>query len=440
MADPRKQLRKLLSAACDGELGEASCLEIERLLTEHPELAADYAEYVATESLIEHSCGLSVYDADGRETVGSPRDHLADTASVASTPTRRPLARTERSRMNPLWAVAALALFTTAGAIAWWSRPAVATVVAANDARLSDGAELSLGQGLGVDWVDLKRGSIRLALRDGAMASIEAPARFRVRADNAAELGSGAIRMHVPESAHGFRLVSEAATIVDLGTGFRAVADGAGRLSAHVTEGSVRVEPTLGESVALTAGQIASTTDGGGFRVAGRARTAPRTNGQLEFLAEHPKSLGYDAFVHDGFAYAFLESHAVRLPYDLRLDIAETGRHRKLSGGARSLPAGTVVDCYLLHCAPKSPRHEVNGSIRFGGEVLGVLCRDDRLNATNELLGAGWTLLCQHPERGAESAPDPNSDEITISADRRRLSASFRTMSIDQVRVLVASE
>lgn len=444
---PRDQLRKLLSAACDEKADAPLQSAIESLLEQHPELVADYVAYLVTEAQLEQTCGLTVFEGDGRgvwessnrpSLTGLPTETAPVPLGKKSTPKRSLGGQlAERITRHPSWILAALLLATVTGAITLLVQEPLATVVAASETRLEGGQELEAGQSLGNDWMVLERGSLRLALRDGAMVSIEAPARFRPQHDNRAELAYGAVSVHVPEKAQGFALANRLGTIVDLGTGYRAVAIDQGPLSVHVTQGSVRIESLAGERLDMAVGEVAMVRSDG--LLAPTSLRAPIVKGNLRFLADHPDSLGYDAFMQDGVAFAFLESHAVRLRHDLRVDLSAPGRHAKLSGG-KSIPAGSTVDCYLIHCAPTSERHEVRGSIRFDGEILGVLCNDDRLNATNATLGTNWTLTCEHPERGAESAPDPNSDLITLSADRRQMAVYFRTMSIDQIRVLVASK
>lgn len=433
IASEQDRLRQLLSDCCDNGWDSVRAGEIEKLLTQTPELVEDYTNYLVNESLVEQACGLTVFDVEGRGA-----GNVAAEVGLGGKPIRVPWAM--RIVRHPSWAVAALVLATVTLSLAIWAKQPLATVIAAIDARLANGSEVRLGEDMGEAWIDLEHGSVHLALREGAMVAIQAPARFRAVDGNVAELRRGAISVHVPASAHGFTVLNRVARIIDLGTGYRAVADLDGTLSVHVTQGSVRVDPVQGEAISLEAGGIVAVPNGSGPRTIDATRQRPRFGGQFRFSDEHPESLGYGAFVNNGVAHAFLESHAVRLQDDLRVDLFDAGRHRDFQPQRKAIGAGTVIDCYLIHCAPQQRRHEVKGSIRFTNKIVGVLCNDDRLNATNEVLGTGWTLACQHAERGVESAPDPNSDTITISADRRRLTAHFRTMSIDQLRVLVASE
>lgn len=435
----RNQLRQLLSAGQDGELSASDQEKISQLLEQDLALVQDYVDFVANESLIEQSCGLSFRDDNDNaphlpiaaaERAGDSNFGVAE-VSGGSTWFHRLIS-------HPVWALAAVLLVAVTIGLGWLTKSPTSTVIVASDAQLADGQELRAGRSLGDRWINLQRGSIRIAFQDGAMASIESPARFRVLDGNSAELAHGAVTCHVPDSAHGFVVASHSNRIVDLGTGFRAVAATDGSLSVHVTQGVVRIDPSTGESLRLPAGQLAEVTSDGQATIVSESLQQPIVAGQFRFREEHPKTLGYDDFVHDDVAYVFLESHAVRTPHDLRLDLAEAGSHTSFLGSPRIIPEGTMVDCYLIHCAPQRKRHEVKGSVTFPGEILGLLTNDDRLNATNELLGAQWTLACQHPERGIESLPDVNSDRLKISRDRRTLSGYFRTMSIDQVRVLVA--
>lgn len=458
-SDQRRKLRELLSAVCDEGPRSETIDQIERLLGQHPHLVAEYADFVTTESLIESSCGLTFLDAVGQTATlpeegpveaeqpkkpidAAPRD-IAATPSRLSNLTRSVQEASRRTASFALqhggWVLAACLLIALTGGVAWWTTPPIATVVSTHEATVTGAQGIMPGDTLDDEWYELESGSLRLAMRNGVMASIDAPARFRPRGDNAAELKYGTARLHVPDAGHGFRLIGRSATLVDLGTGFSVAAGLEGGLSVHVTQGKIRVEPAADAATDLEAGRLAEVDPAGSVSDAS-AKLQPKTFGQMRFINEHPESLRLGHYRQDSAISVFLESHAIRLPHNLRLDNSKTGVHTRHGDSRASLKAGTMVHCYLLHSSPKSERHEARGKVRFNGRIVGVLCEDDRLNATNELLGARWTLACDHPERGAESAPDPNFDLIAISPDRRELSAHFRTMSIDQVRVLVEAE
>ncbi|MGL4513755.1 MAG: hypothetical protein ACRCT8_11750 [Lacipirellulaceae bacterium] len=441
---PRDRLRRLVSAACDGPLTSAEQAEVERLVASDTALVHDYAEFVATETLVERSLGLSVFDRGSTLPAGTPA------ATTAPPPTPRPQATAKRvgprgesplrgvlRRPLSTYAVAASLVGVALAATMVLDAPPLATVVAVDHATRADDSEIAVGDTDLTEWVDLATGSVNLSLRRGTLVAIDAPARFRVTSGNDLEVERGALSAQVPEAAHGFAVATLLGGIVDLGTGFRAVVSPERGLVLHVTQGAVQLNPRGGGPVAFSAGDVASVDPQGTTRVG--ALNAPQCSGAMTFSKEHPTSLGMNAFDHDGAAYVFLESLAVRLSHDLPTDLSNPGKHVDLEGHGDVALAGANVDSYLIHYAPASSRHTVRGSVRFPGKIVGVIGGDERLNATNGTLGARWTLACQHPERGVESAPDPNADTIVLSRDRRTLSAVFQTESIDQVRVLVES-
>lgn len=439
-----EELRRLLSLACDGRLDDEGAEKIEEMLRLHPEWCDKYAAFMATEALLEVSCGKSA--------LASSLPNVDRAEAMSPSPEPSPagsfLKRLGRPSGFDSWRSAAITLTPYVAAAAllvgvgvWLvSRPG-ARLVAVNEARWADGQDRDVGAPIGRDWRVLDEGFIRVAFRSGVMATIQAPARFRATSSNSSELDYGAITARVPETARGFSIGTPDAEVTDLGTGFRLQVDRSGDLGLHVTEGEVRIEQRSGrrESVTLQAGQIATTKHNDDALLVHSAESL-RSSRNVVYYDQHPVSLGYDSFDRDDQFSLFLESHRVRLQERVRLNVAKTGRHDQTSEVAGYAEAGQVVDCYLIHSAPKKRRHDIKGSVTFPGKILGIVSESVNLNATNEVLGSSWSLLCRHPERGLESRPDLNYDEVTISGDRRTLTLRTRTQSIDQLRVLVSAE
>ncbi len=224
--------------------------------------------------------------------------------------------------------------------------------------------------------------------------------------------------------------------------GFQLSVTPSGTSDVHVTSGKVRIRQRQGgRSLQLAAGTIASLSAAGALRTMAVTEMAPRTSNSVTFLEEHVLSLGFGNFNHDDCAFLFLESRGVTLPYDVAVNLQQAGSYRQPTIQQATVPAGTRVSSYLLHCAPRRDRHVVAGELTFAQPILGVICVSDRLNATNDCLGATWSLQCQHPQRGLESIPDPNADTVTISPNRRTIRFRLQTeMAMDQLRVLVAEE
>jgi hypothetical protein len=120
---------------------------------------------------------------------------------------------------------------------------------------------------------------------------------------------------------------------------------------------------------------------------------------------------------------------------DLRLEAPLT-----LSGpGAPTLPAGSVVDVWLVHFAPTgifgSPSR-MTGAVTFGDRrVLGVLTTDAQLIATHPTLGRSSTMYWTGAGVGTE-APDVVS--VGVRAVALDLTVSVST-TIDELRIVTVA-
>lgn len=455
----RRELWRFASLACDDSCDEESRRQLAELLERRPELIDDYAAFVATEAMIETTCGKTALDLPGLR--ATQRVVAPNSSSGQLAPSGRPAPRARTSHVDrskydllsaPSWPERLLTLRVAAKpylpyaisaalllAVGGWllSRPG-AHLVATEDAVWSDGEQREVGQAIGRSWLTLEEGEARLAFRSGAMASIRGPARFRARSANRADLKYGLLSAHVPDAATGFLVATPRTNFIDLGTGFRVQTQPTGESTLHVTEGEVRVErQDRNESATLRAGQVA-TIGASDEPLQIAAGTGLEVSRSVQFMPKHAASLGYKAFSRNDLAVVFLENYHVTLPKDFRLIRAKPGRLDNFEQTPGRLSESRVVSCYLVHCSPARRRHIVTGRIAFPGEIVGFVATSDSLNATNGLLGATWTLQCQHSERGLESAPNLNADAITLSNDLRSLSFVLRTESIDQIRVLVA--
>lgn len=141
----------------------------------------------------------------------------------------------------------------------------------------------------------------------------------------------------------------------------------------------------------------------------------------------------------------FTETQGVQLPAPLSVDIGAGGRfdvfsNQALRGVASLLPAGTVVDSYLVHFdTPGRPRRQTSFagevSLTFAEPILGVVVRGATLQATDGLLGLAQTAYLRSNIRGLEN----RDDDITLSEDMRTLTfVSLRGSGrdLDQVRIV----
>ena len=130
------------------------------------------------------------------------------------------------SRRRLVWITAALAtvaLLLVAvlqpGGDRQTDRPenAIATIAYESHARLSD-RDCSQGDVIGKGLLELKVGIVRLDFANGAMVTLQGPARFEIISEEKTRLESGILTASIPQSAVGFEVITPAVGVVDLGT------------------------------------------------------------------------------------------------------------------------------------------------------------------------------------------------------------------------------
>ena len=109
--------------------------------------------------------------------------------------------------------------------------------------QLAPGTFLHRGQRL-----ELVAGFVEITFDSGAVALLEGPAVLEINSAWDSTLRHGALTADVPPQAIGFRVLNRAVEVVDLGTSFSMVADGAGAAEVFVLEGEVEAMPRGPES------------------------------------------------------------------------------------------------------------------------------------------------------------------------------------------------
>jgi prepilin-type processing-associated H-X9-DG protein len=135
----------------------------------------------------------------------------------------------------------------------------------------------------------------------------------------------------------------------------------------------------------------------------------------------------------------FREQQAFTLPSSVRTTVSSPGKYSSYtSGGGGSVAGGTKVDCYFIHFDPvNSGGRDASGSMSFSGDILGIVCCDADLNASDSVLGApGTKYPTGTKSRGFESS---GQEVISISADKRTLIIHrfYSTGCGEQCRVII---
>lgn len=462
------ELRQLISQACDGMLTDDEANRLAALLSESSAQRDEYVAWIATDALLEQWASKPLlemsFSLESERLLQRPSAvepaHSTTLPAKTSTAKKRGIvsgsrhnSKSSQSRYqitgwgNWLPTIAAASVVFLMGAI-WLLRPTpLATLVLAEDATWSNGSHFESGDSLRNQWLDLESGSAKLVLQQSGKIALNGPTRFRVTAPNRAELASGSIAVQAAGDARGLVIESPLLVVEDLSTGFEMSVEPEGRETVVVTEGIVGVRRRAGaDSLYLRAGQTIEVKPGElpnqPLKASSVANDNLRFSGQIRFEATHPVSLNRRMVTRERIIHVYLESMHRLLPNDLLVNQKSSGRFANSFNNVEGvIPAGTRVDCFLLHCDPLRSKQAVTGVIVFPREILGVISGSDRLTATNATLGSGLSLQCTEYRdiRGLESEP-VESDILVIGKDRRTLSIKMTTGgAIDQIRVLVKS-
>jgi len=339
----------------------------------------------------------------------------------------------------------------------------IATVAYESHARLSD-REWSEGDVIGAGLLELEVGIARLDFANGAMVTLQGPARFEIIDHERMRLDSGILAASIPQSAVGFEVITPTMDVVDHGTAFGVSVGTDGETDVCVFEGEVEVSLSAGDEApqlvregnAVRSRPEADSIDPVGYSTQRYEDAWPVTSGVLQatglmkFVSPGPEFVPglYEDSEH---ILVFLERSHVRLNSDLEVNVTEPGQYIRVRRKDKyPVTAGQMIRSYLLQLNPigeftrsEADSARVIGQITFDRPILGLIGKTTLLIGTDELLGHplgnyGETRRGIEPSR-PEDLPDSGRDIVTLSRDRRTLSLDLSASSaVDQIRVIVS--
>lgn len=301
--------------------------------------------------------------------------------------------------------------------------------------------------------IKLKEGMVRMTFANGAVLALESPFELTVRSDKEVILGSGRLNAWCPESAHGFRVESPSASIVDLGTSFGVAASEDGRSEVIVLDGLVEVSRDDGSLRVEKGGAVA--VDGPGtLREVAFAPNPFKNTWSLNhgILATRGAIIPADPDVPERVALMEDDQHVLVIPE--RRSVPFNQPLRAEITGPGTIPGefdGTVhelrpdprkrLSSFLLRYDPVGT-HPEDHFVRFEGEVtfdrpvMAIAVHRSTLEGSDPVFATGrWDSTF----RGIElDQIDNDPDSVTLSEDRRTVKVTFYAgASTDEVRVIL---
>lgn len=311
--------------------------------------------------------------------------------------------------------------------------------------------------------IELDEGMMRLEFTNGAVVAVEAPARFTVKNAKEILLQSGNLNAWCPETAHGFRIDTESATLTDLGTSFGVSARPDGSADFMVLDGEVEVS-NKDENRKLHKGKAVRASSREGledlkFEPSPFTRTWPLASGIQSTTGEvvpAPPNTPEIVALHedDNHILVIPERRSFKLPPRLPADIIEPGTYGGRESGGLHGPnpilskSSKHARSYLLRYNPVGVLDfgvfkRFEGSVTFDRPVLGIITSTGKLRLTDKI---ATSAPIPEPEqnpmmRGLEDGPKTEPDIITLSEDRRTVSVVFFAgESVDEIRVITAGD
>ena len=169
---------------------------------------------------------------------------------------------------------------------------------------------------------------------------------------------------------------------------------------------------------------------GGGVEITGDVEVIPA-----------PPSAKFNDLEDNKIVRMWQEREYYSLQAPVAVNISNPGRYGGNNGSytgiSGTIAAGTAVECHFLHFDPVgSQGASTSGQvIKFSDEIIGIICRDAELDATDLALGSQGTVYAGgQGSRGFEVG----HETVEVSADRRsfQILSMYSTFPGEDVRIL----
>ena len=313
------------------------------------------------------------------------------------------------------------------------------------------------GDGIGAELVALEAGLVRLDFPMGVRLTVEGPVVLEVISESEVRLQEGALTAHVPPEGIGFRVYTDQAEVIDLGTTFGVSISEEGETDVKVYEGEVELVThhgpaggqllQQGQQGTVLSEKVPVVTEGFASEASSRRWEVLfgvyNMEGTIRFVNQEPIR-DPSEIVDPEHIVVFPERIGTRLTGEVEVTLRKPGAygHQRLMNQKRMLRGGgRQVDTYLIQCNASANPHErsmtrFEGAVTFERPILAVISSSAQLRATDLYLGKRRFTYPPDDVRGLE-----HGDSLILSEDRRTLHIEWETVHrFDQIRVLVDSD
>jgi hypothetical protein len=425
-------LIELADRAIDGTLTRADAEELDQLLQGDLAMMQLYVQYIGLHAaLCDEAAGEST---DLRQTLA--RAH-------AETDRRR---RRQQLRQAAAALAAGVCLFLVVGYLALIWPYVVAEVVQTSsqfawaEKPRSDSGHVRLG-----DQLHIASGFVDLRFHNGAALSVRGPALAHIISGTEVHLEYGQVLSRVPADAIGFTITTPDGRLVDLGTEFLVSISSGTRTTTTVRQGLIEIQ---GDKPA-DARRLA-TNEAAAFDPDHKGWIdAPPDLGALE--AFDLKTLGFEVLSgnvsllsnHRG---PLLDRHSSGkpgiffIPERQSIRLTSPIHLTRLDGNSMKLPAGTVVNSFLLDAiGDEQQKWACAASFSSRAPIAGFIAGAYERESADGQLGLSSLEYPTSPQAGVELDHPSKADGVSFSPDGRRIDVRFSGMrkEHDVMRLIV---
>lgn len=315
----------------------------------------------------------------------------------------------------------------------------------------------------------LEEGMARFDLRSGAAITVAAPAEFSVESGQMLTLTRGRLASRMMRSGGTVLVHAPGLQVRDLGTAFGVDASHPEHTLVSVFDGLVAVTSpgVTGPRLTLTEGQSVigrreqpDAIERTNFTPDAFQDVWPLTVGideasdLVDYLPPGPLQRPLREFRSNDRLFLFPERQGIVTANPVPLDISPAAPNWPTAPASPyPLAAGAHVNSYLVFYQPDPAglgrTHHLSGKIVFRKRVLGMICSDQWLDATDSALGsAGVDYSTPGQNRGLEEADKDNYRGARLPHDSVQIGPDGHTVTFDfyvsdereQLRILAASD
>ncbi|QDT65136.1 FecR domain-containing protein [Calycomorphotria hydatis] len=331
-------------------------------------------------------------------------------------------------------------------------------VVAYHDAgsNLEEKSTIHIGQVLfATDLITLRDELVELKFQNGARVVLKGPAEAQVIHASRLYLKSGEVVVEAPPTAKNFTVELDGLDVVDLGTRFGVKLKSDGQSEVHVFDGKVELASESGRQQ-LTRGQALELDS---VRNVVREKSAGLSEfqstypvldgiesleGQISIVDRPPSDVTHGAWVQSNNALVYRERE-VELVEPCKVSFANPGVYEASSPReSNTIAEGVKVSSFMLHFnTEESNRNNGrrSGSVTFQFEILGIICDETDLDASDNLFGLPSVAYPSGYEKRGACGTIEFGDVVELLPDRKTINFSFQAAGghMDTMRVLVRS-